>query len=180
MLILQLDENGQPERIQQVIEQEVPNSHGELPQSSTVRNDWKPHPGFDTPETKSILPSIHDGIGVPISADGNTHVTVQNKPQGPRNPLIDEVVAIEKSKLRKVERVKPPVESNGVEGEFLLGQLQLRKAGGRSKPLVESKTEEIRPLLEQLQLREVVGHIPWLDQKPKIETRCWNRFEIRV
>ena len=80
-----------------MIVQEAPNSHGEDPQSSTERNDWKPHQGFDTPETKSILPSIHDGV--PINADGNAHVPVQNNPQGPRNPLIDEVVAIDKSKV---------------------------------------------------------------------------------
>ncbi|KAJ8436978.1 hypothetical protein Cgig2_012265 [Carnegiea gigantea] len=145
-------ENEHAEHIPQAVEHEAVNSQGELSQASTEHNDWNPHPSFDAPETGSVLPSTHDGI--PINVDGNAHVNAQNKPLRPRNPVIDEVVAISKSKLRKMERVKPPLESKGDEGESFLEQLQLRKVGERTKSQAESKTKEIGPLVEQLQLRK--------------------------
>lgn len=67
------------------------------------------------------------------------------------------------------------MESNRVEGESLLEQLQLRKVGGRSRPLVESKPEEIGPLLEQLQLRKVGERF-----KPDSDLRREERESLRV
>lgn len=169
-------ENRHPEHIAQVAEHEAVNSQGELSQTSTAHNDWNPHPSFDASETGSILPSTHDGI--PINVDGNAHVTAQNKSQRPRNPLIDEVVAIDKSKLRKIERVKPPLESKGDEEESFLGQFQLRKVGEITKSQVESRTEEIGPLGEQLQLRKV-GERVKLEADLRSEERETSRLQLR-
>ncbi|KAL2906581.1 Protein SCAR4 [Bienertia sinuspersici] len=95
-----------------------------------------------------------------IHVDDVKNETLQKKPPRPRNPLIDEVVAIDKSKLRKVDRTKPSLESKPDERESLLEQmqlrkLQLRKVGERVKPPVEVKSEEREFSPVRLQLRKV-------------------------
>ncbi|KNA06847.1 hypothetical protein SOVF_177270 [Spinacia oleracea] len=108
--------------------------------------------------------------GIPTYADGDTNETLQKKPPRPRNPLIVEVVAIDKSKLRKVERTKSPLKSKTEGGESLLEQRQLRKVE-RVKPSAESKVEGGEYLLEQLQLRKVGERV-----KPPVEQKAEEEF----
>ncbi|GAB4856278.1 hypothetical protein Ancab_014206 [Ancistrocladus abbreviatus] len=58
------------------------------------------------------------------SEDGNVNGTLQKKLPRPRNPLIDAVVALDKSKLRKVERVKSQVVERTEERDILLEQIR--------------------------------------------------------
>ncbi|XP_057536203.1 uncharacterized protein LOC130814165 isoform X2 [Amaranthus tricolor] len=121
--------------------------------------------------------SAYDGI-LTRDADGTTNGTLQKKPPRPRNPLIDEVVAIDKSKLRKVERVKPQSESKPEEGESLLEQMQLRKVE-RSKLSAESKVER-ENLLEQLQLRKVEQRVkPPVEQKLEEKEFLLEQLQLR-
>ncbi|KAK9755462.1 hypothetical protein RND81_01G027000 [Saponaria officinalis] len=135
--------------------------------------------GFVASEAERTWLSSYDGIQTHTGS--NTNGSLQKKLPRPRNPLIDEVVAIDKSKLRKVERVKPSLDSKAEEMESLFEQmqlrkvekvkqptetkdaeeryrmehLQLRKVGERAKPLAEPKHDESEFLPEQLQLRKV-------------------------
>ncbi|KAH9610032.1 hypothetical protein KSS87_016383 [Heliosperma pusillum] len=120
----------------------------------------------------NVRPPASDGGFSPehnyavVEATANTDIgLLQKKPPRPRNPLIDEVVAIDKSKLRKVERVKPSLDSKVEEVESLLEQMQLRKVD-KVKPPVETKAEKGGYILEQLQLRKV-GERP----KPLLEPK---------
>uniref|UniRef100_A0A803MB89 Protein SCAR n=1 Tax=Chenopodium quinoa TaxID=63459 RepID=A0A803MB89_CHEQI len=124
-------------------------------------------PGLVAPEAGRTWSSEYDEI--PSYADGNINGTLQKKLPRPRNPLIVEVVSIDKSKLRKVERTKPPLESKPEEGESILEQMQLRKVE-RVKPPVESK-EEGGEYLEQLQLRKVGERV-----KPPVDTKAEEEF----
>ncbi|GAB2272113.1 hypothetical protein Dimus_006932 [Dionaea muscipula] len=92
----------------------------------------------------------------PPSEEENAYGTLKKKLPRPRNPLIDAVVALDKSKLRKVgERVKSYTEQKVGERETVLDMLQLRKVGERAKPQVEQKVEEREMLIDVLQLRKV-------------------------
>ncbi|CAO2839235.1 unnamed protein product [Amaranthus hypochondriacus] len=158
----------------QVLEEEAGNygihpllsSTGEQPSSSLVAR-----------EAGMTWLSAYDGI-LSRDADGSTNGTLQKKPPRPRNPLIDEVVAIDKSKLRKVERVKPQLESKPEEGESLLEQMQLRKVE-RSKLSAESKVER-ENLLEQLQLRKVEQRVkPPAEQKFEEKEFLLEQLQLR-
>lgn len=125
-------------------------------------------PGLVAPDMGRAWSSAYDVF--PIQADGNINETLQKKPPRPRNPLIDEVVAIDKSKLRKVERTKPSLEFKSEEGESLREQMQLRKVE-RVKPSVESKAEGGEYLLEHLQLRKVGERL-----KPPVEQKVEEEY----
>uniref|UniRef100_A0A803L371 Protein SCAR n=1 Tax=Chenopodium quinoa TaxID=63459 RepID=A0A803L371_CHEQI len=148
---------------------------GHSPQvSEEVANSYSPPlvdqapPGLVAPEAGRTWSSEYDEI--PSYADGNSNGTLQKKLPRPRNPLIVEVVSIDKSKLRKVERTKPPLESKPEEGESILEQMQLRKVE-RVKTPVESKEEGGEYLLEQLQLRKVGERV-----KPPVDTKAEEEF----
>ncbi|GAB2255207.1 hypothetical protein Droror1_Dr00008985 [Drosera rotundifolia] len=93
---------------------------------------------------------------IPASQEGNTNGSLKKKLPRPRNPLIDAVVAVDKSKLRKVrERVKSHAEQKVEERDSALNVLQLRKVGERVKPKVEQKAEDREVFTDVLQLRKV-------------------------
>lgn len=158
----------------QVSEKEAVNSYVQPIFSSTVD---QPSPGLAAPEAGITWSSAYDAV--PTHADANINGTFQKKPPRPRNPLIDEVVAIDKSKFRKVERTKPQLESKSEEGESLLEQMQLRKVE-RNKPPVESKVEAGEYLLEQLQLRKVGGRVkPPVEQKAEEKEFSLEQLQLR-
>ncbi|KAL9250408.1 SCAR2-like protein [Drosera capensis] len=93
---------------------------------------------------------------IPGSQEGNTNGILKKKLPRPRNPLIDAVVAVDKSKLRKVgERVKSHAEKEVEERDSALNTLQLRKVGERVKPQAEQKVEEREMFTDVLQFRKV-------------------------
>ncbi|KAL9268134.1 SCAR2-like protein [Drosera capensis] len=93
---------------------------------------------------------------IPASQEGNTNGILKKKLPRPRNPLIDAVVAVDKSKLRKVrERVKSHAEQMVEERDSALNVLQLRKVGERVKSKVEQKAEDREEFTDVLQLRKV-------------------------
>lgn len=169
-------QNRQLEHIPLVTEQEAVNSHVHFLPPSPVHCDWQAPPGLMAPEARRTCLSAYDGL--PTDQRVYTNGALQKKPPRPRNPLIDEVVAIDKSKLRKVERVKPSVESKPEGGESFLEQLQLRKVE-RVKPPMESKAEEGESPLEHLQLRKVRERVK-PPVEPKSEEREFSRRQLRL
>ncbi|KAL9238974.1 hypothetical protein vseg_013337 [Gypsophila vaccaria] len=185
--------------VPKMTEQEMVSSSAQFQPLSTVH---QPSAGFVASEAERTWLSTYDGIQTHTGR--GTNGSLQKKLPRPRNPLIDEVVAIDKNKLRKVERVKPsldskaeemeslleqmqlrkvekvktPTETNATEGGYKMEHLQLRKVGERVKPLAEPKHDESEFLPEQLQLRKV-GERFKAEIEHKVEETESPRVQLR-
>ncbi|KAJ8533117.1 hypothetical protein K7X08_016006 [Anisodus acutangulus] len=103
----------------------------------------KPDHSIPTTEAEIIWPSVEEG---------NTNGIRTVKLQRPRTPLIDDLAAHDKSKLRKVtERARPEIQKVDERDSLL----QLRKVTERARPEIQ-KVDEIDSLL---QLRKVTERV---------------------
>ncbi|CAI9097204.1 OLC1v1033578C1 [Oldenlandia corymbosa var. corymbosa] len=109
---------------------------------------------------ENVIPTSEEHLSPPSAEDGITNSNRTLKLPRPRNPLIDAVVALDKSKLRKVpERIKPQVEKEDERDSLL----QLRKVPERIKPQVQ-KDDERDSWLEQIRTKS-------FNLKPAVITR---------
>ncbi|GAB4833246.1 hypothetical protein Ancab_031493 [Ancistrocladus abbreviatus] len=102
----------------------------------TLHNEQQLPQGFMAPGEVPAWLSNTSNI-MPSSEDGNVNGTLQKKLPRPRNPLIDAVIALDKSKLRKVERVKSQVVEQTEERDTLLQQI--RNKSFNLKPAVKTR-----------------------------------------
>ncbi|KAK4342669.1 hypothetical protein RND71_038485 [Anisodus tanguticus] len=115
--------------------------HGTVIPSYT--ENAKPDHSIPTTEAEIIWPSVEEG---------NTNGIRTVKLQRPRTPLIDDLAAHDKSKLRKVtERARPEIQKVDERDSLL----QLRKVTERARPEIQ-KVDEIDSLL---QLRKVTEQV---------------------
>ncbi|KAJ8551010.1 hypothetical protein K7X08_000380 [Anisodus acutangulus] len=106
------------------------------------------------------IPTTEAEIIWPAVEEGNTNEIRTVKLQRPRTPLIDDLAAHDKSKLRKVtERVKPEIQKVDERDSFL----QLRKVPERDRPEIQ-KVDERDSLLEQIRKKS-------FNLKPAVATR---------
>ncbi|PHT72477.1 Protein SCAR4 [Capsicum annuum] len=123
----------------------------------------KPGHSVLTTEAEIIWPAVEEGC---------TNEIRTVKLQRPRTPLIDDLAAHDKSKLRKVtERVGPEIQKVYERDSFL----QLRKVKERVRPEIQ-KVDERDSLLEQIRkksfnLKPAVATRPSIHQVPRTNLR---------
>ncbi|XP_052175392.1 protein SCAR2 [Diospyros lotus] len=120
-----------------------------------IMQDNKPHHDFATSEGQITGPS-NTSILLAPSDEGKPNGNRQPKLPRPRNPLIDAVIAHDKSKLRKVtERVRPQIEQKPDERDSLLEQIRtksfnLKPAVGTRPSIQAPKTNlKVAAILEK-------------------------------
>ncbi|XP_059305296.1 protein SCAR2-like isoform X1 [Lycium ferocissimum] len=124
-------------------------AHGTVLPSYT--GNAKPDHSIPTTEAEIIWPAVEEG---------NTNEIRAVKLQRPRTPLIDDLAAHDKSKLRKVtERVIPEIQKVDERDSFL----QLRKVPERVRPEIQN-VDERDSLLEQIRKKS-------FNLKPTVATR---------
>ncbi|XP_049406478.1 protein SCAR2 isoform X4 [Solanum stenotomum] len=124
-------------------------THGTVIPSYT--ENAKPDHSVPTTEAEIIWPAVEEG---------NTNEIRIVKLQRPRTPLIDDLAAHDKSKLRKVtERVRPEIQKDDEKDSLL----QLRKVTERAMPEIP-KVDERDSLLEQIRKKS-------FNLKPTVATR---------
>ncbi|CAN4106164.1 unnamed protein product [Withania somnifera] len=124
-------------------------THGTVIPSYT--ENAKPDHSIPTTEAEIIWPAVEEGNPTEIRSV---------KLQRPRTPLIDDLAAHDKSKLRKVsEWVRPEIQKVDEKDSFL----QLRKVTERVRPEIQ-KVDERDPLLEQIRKKS-------FNLKPTVSTR---------
>ncbi|GMH13371.1 hypothetical protein Nepgr_015212 [Nepenthes gracilis] len=112
----------------------------------TMIYEQKPPQGFMAPEEVTTWLSNTSNT-IRASEDGNANGTLQKKIPRPRNPLIDEVVALDKSKLRKVgERVQ--VLEKAEERDTLLEQIRNKsvnlKPAATTRPSIQGPKTNLK------------------------------------
>ncbi|XP_055812728.1 protein SCAR2 isoform X2 [Solanum dulcamara] len=157
-------------------------THGTVIPSYT--ENAKPDHSVPTTEAEIIWPAVEEG---------NTNEIRTVKLQRPRTPLIDDLAAHDKSKLRKVtERVRPEIHKVDERDSLL----QLRKVTERARPEMQKVderdsllqlrkvTERIRPEIQKvdekdslLQLRKVTERV--MPEIPKVDERDSLLEQIR-
>ncbi|GFY82475.1 SCAR homolog 2 [Actinidia rufa] len=92
-----------------------------------IRQDDHPQLVFSTSEGQTAWSSSTSILHPPVEEKGKPNGILQTKLPWPRNPLIDAVVAHDKSKLRKVtERIRPHVGQKIEERDSLLEQIRTK------------------------------------------------------
>ncbi|KAG8377092.1 hypothetical protein BUALT_Bualt09G0132400 [Buddleja alternifolia] len=92
---------------------------------------------IDNNQHQFVIPTLESESASTAEADGVANGSQTVKLPRPRNPLIDEVAALDKSKLRKVtERVRPEIQKVDERDSFLE---QIRSKSFNLKPAVASR-----------------------------------------
>lgn len=129
-------------------------THGTVIPSST--ENAKPDHRVPTTEAEIIWPAVEEG---------NTNEIRTVKLQRPRTPLIDDLAAHDKSKLRKVtERVRPEIQKADERDSFL----QLRKVTERARPEIKKVDERDSPLQLRKVTERVMPEIPKVDERDSL------------
>ncbi|KAL8141001.1 hypothetical protein V2J09_007022 [Rumex salicifolius] len=148
----QFEHNFSPAELETAVVNEQPEHNSEVATTSAQFEPLIPmhygnqlSHGFSDPEAQGIWSTDVYSARKPENVNGS----LQKKIQRPRNPLIDAVVAVDKSKLRKVgEMVKPQDKPEAETREQHLPQL--RKVGKRVKPQDKPEGEVREQPLPQL------------------------------
>lgn len=129
-------------------------THGTVIPSYT--ENAKPDHSVPTTEAEIIWPAVEEG---------NTNEIRIVKLQRPRTPLIDDLAAHDKSKLRKVtERVRPEIQKVDERDSLL----QLRKVTERARPEIQ-KVDEKDSLLQLKKVTERdMPEIPKVDERDSL------------
>ncbi|KAH0641016.1 hypothetical protein KY290_038294 [Solanum tuberosum] len=129
-------------------------THGTVIPSYT--ENAKPDHSVPTTEAEIIWPAVEEG---------NTNEIRIVKLQRPRTPLIDDLAAHDKSKLRKVtERVRPEIQKVDERDSLL----QLRKVTERARPEIQ-KVDEKDSLLQLKKVTErAMPEIPKVDERDSL------------
>ncbi|KAL3328040.1 hypothetical protein AABB24_035611 [Solanum stoloniferum] len=129
-------------------------THGTVIPSYT--ENAKPDHSVPTTEAEIIWPAVEEG---------NTNEIRIVKLQRPRTPLIDDLAAHDKSKLRKVtERVRPEIQKVDERDSLL----QLRKVTERARPEIQ-KVDEKDSLLQLRKVTErAMPEIPKVDERDSL------------